>query len=162
MFKILISCLIPREGNTDQISWDHKHFIFYLKNEYKIKLYAYIFNHICEDIKESTKHHKKNVPYARLLSKLFYQGRLIVALKTFHDNEDLEKIYGNILSASILANMKLLKKIIVVTSKVPFFVRCTNYDYIVDYPVITKMDNPKVIRLYIEQAFKEGVIIKYI
>lgn len=33
LFKILIGCLIPRKGNTDKTSWDHKHFILYLKNE---------------------------------------------------------------------------------------------------------------------------------
>lgn len=71
LFKILISCLIPREGSIDQISWDHMYFIFYLKNEDKINLSAYIFNHLYEDIKGNTKHHKKNVPYARLLFGLF-------------------------------------------------------------------------------------------
>lgn len=28
LFKILINFLIPMEGSTYQISWDHKHFIF--------------------------------------------------------------------------------------------------------------------------------------
>lgn len=53
LFKILIGCMIPREGSTDQILLDHKHFIFYLKNEDKINLSAYIFNHLREDIKEA-------------------------------------------------------------------------------------------------------------
>lgn len=71
------------EGNTDQISWDHKYFIFYLVNEDKINLPAYIFHHICEAIKDNTKHLKKNVSCVRLLSKLFYQGRLIDAFKNY-------------------------------------------------------------------------------
>ncbi|XP_050902864.1 uncharacterized protein LOC127115328 [Lathyrus oleraceus] len=50
VFKILVGCLIPREGSTDQISWDHKYFLFYLKNEDKINLFTYIFNHLCEAI----------------------------------------------------------------------------------------------------------------
>ena len=49
----------------------------------------------------------------------FFQGCLIVALKNMPDNEDLEEIYGNILSTSVLANMKPLKKSEVVASKVP-------------------------------------------
>ena len=89
LFKILISCLILKESSIDQISCDHKHFIFYLKNKDEINLSAYIFNHLCEAISESIKHHKKNVPYARLLSELFYQGPLIDALKNLPDNEDL-------------------------------------------------------------------------
>lgn len=59
LFKILIGCLIPREGNTGQISWDHKHFIFYLVNEDKINLPTYIFHHLCETIKEINKHNKR-------------------------------------------------------------------------------------------------------
>lgn len=72
LFKILIGCLIPREGSIDQISWDHKHFIFLLVNEDKINLPTYILNHLCEAIKESKKRNKKNVLYARLLSELFH------------------------------------------------------------------------------------------
>lgn len=68
LFKILIGCVIPREGSTGQISWDHKHFIFYLKSEDGINLSSYIFNHLCEAIKDNTNLLKMNVPYARLLS----------------------------------------------------------------------------------------------
>lgn len=67
LFKTLIGCLISREESTDQILWDHKHFILYLKNEDKINLSAYIFNHLCKAIKDNTKLCKKNMPYARLL-----------------------------------------------------------------------------------------------
>lgn len=126
LFKILIICLIHREGTIDQISWDCKHFIFYLKNEYKINLSAYIFNHLCEAIKDSTKLCKKNMPYARLLYELLYQGCLIDVLKTFTDSEDLEEIHGNILFTSVLSNMKLLRKSDVVASRVPISVICTN------------------------------------
>ncbi|XP_050920137.1 uncharacterized protein LOC127137753 [Lathyrus oleraceus] len=160
LFKILIGCLIPREGSTDQISWDYKHFILYLKNEYKINLSAYIFNHLCEAIKDSIKLRKKNVSYTRMLSELFYQDRLINALKKFPNNGDLEEIHGNIIYTSILANMKLLIKINAVSLRVPLSIIRTNPDYLEDYPVISKMDNPEVIRIYIEQAFKEGMIIR--
>lgn len=56
-----------REGSTYHISWDHKHFIFYLNNEDNINLSAYISNRLCEAIKDNTKLQNKNVPYARLL-----------------------------------------------------------------------------------------------
>lgn len=161
LFKILIGCLIPREGIIDQISLDHKHFIFYLLNEDKINLLAYIFHHLCEAIKDSKKHNKKNVSYARLLSELFHQGHLIDALKIVHNNEDLEEIHGNIISAFILANMKLLKKSEVVVSKDPFKIRCTNNDYLEDYPIIIKQDNPNVVRIYIQMERKEGVVLRY-
>lgn len=145
LFKILIGCLIPKEGSTYHISWDHKHFIFYLKNKDKINLSAYIFNHLCEAFKDSTKLRKKNVPYARL----FYQGCLIYALRNLPDNRDLKKIYGNILFASVMANMKLMKKSDITASKIPFVVRSTNSDYLEDYPIITEMDKPEVIKNFI-------------
>lgn len=56
MFKILIGCLIPREGSTDQILWDHRHFIWYLVNKESINLLGYIFPHLCEAIKDIKKH----------------------------------------------------------------------------------------------------------
>lgn len=147
LFKILINFLIPREGINDKISWDHTHFILYLKNESKINLSAYIFNHLSEVIKDSTKLRKNNVPYARLLSELFFQGRLIDAFKSLPGNEELQAIYGNILSASILANMKMKKKCEIVASKIPLSIRCTNYDYLGDDHVVTMMDNPEVIKI---------------
>ncbi|XP_050896277.1 uncharacterized protein LOC127103022 [Lathyrus oleraceus] len=143
LLKILIVCLIHREGSTDQISWDYKNFIFYLKNEDKINLFAYIFNHICEYIKDTTKLHKKNVPYPRLLYELFYQGRLIDALKTFPDNKDLKEIHENIIFAYVLANLKLMKKSDVVASMVPLSIICTYPDYLEEYHVITNKDNPE-------------------
>lgn len=119
LFKILIGRMIPREDNSNQISWDHRHFIFYLVNKYNINLPAYIFHNLCEAIKESKKHIKNNVPYAKLMSELFHQGCLIDALKTVSDNEDLQDIHGNILYALVQENMKILKKSDVVLSKYP-------------------------------------------
>lgn len=57
--------------------------------------------------------------------------------------------------------MKLLKKSEVVASKMPLFVRCTNPDYVDDYIIITKIDNPEVIKLYTKQTFKQGEMIRY-
>lgn len=127
----------------------------------KISLSSYIFNHLYEAIKDSINLRKKNVPYARLLSELFFQGHLIDALKIFPDNGDLQEIYRNILSASILTNMKLMKKSDIFASNIPLFVRCTYSNYLEDYPIITKMDNPEVIKNFIIQSFKEGKNIRF-
>lgn len=72
LYRIPIGCLIPREGSTDQIPKDCKHFILFLVNKHEINLPAYICNHLCESIRERKKHQKKNVPYARLLFELFH------------------------------------------------------------------------------------------
>lgn len=63
LFRILIGCLIPREGSTNPLSLHHKHFIWFLENLELINLMAYIFHHMCEAIKDSNKHNKRNVPY---------------------------------------------------------------------------------------------------
>lgn len=58
LFNILIGCLTPREGSTNQISWDHRHFIWYLENKENTNLHGYIFHHLCESMKDSKKHKK--------------------------------------------------------------------------------------------------------
>lgn len=162
MFKILIACLIPIEGSTDQFFRDHRHFIWYLVNEENINLPGYIFNHLCEYIKDINKLKKNNVHYVRILYELFHQGRLIDYLKSSSAHDDLEEIHGNILSASVLDNMKLLNKNEMVLSKDPLRVRSVKIDYLKDYQVITKHDNPRVIRMYIEMAKeKVGVVLWY-
>lgn len=56
------------KGGAKLVRFYQKHFIFYLKHKYKINLSAYIFNHLCEAIKDNIKLPKKNVSYARLFS----------------------------------------------------------------------------------------------
>lgn len=131
-------------------------------NKENTNLLRYIFHHLCEAIKESKKHTKKNVPYARLLSGLFHQGYLIDSLRVTSAHDGLEEIHGNILSALVLCNMKLLKKNKVVISEKPLRVRSTKSAYLEDYTVITKHDNPELIREFIKMAGKEvGVVLTY-
>lgn len=108
------------------------------------------------------KHKKKNVPDARLLSELFHQHHIINSLGAASAHDDLEEIHGNILSASVLANMKLLKKNEVVLSNETLIVRGSKPAYLKDYLVIIKHENLKVVRIYIEMARKEvGVVLTY-
>lgn len=46
-----------------------------------------------------------------------------------------------------------------VASRVPLYISYTNPDYLEDYSVITKMDNPEGIRLFIEHVFKKVMVI---
>lgn len=82
-------------------------------------------------------------------------------LKIIPNNDDLKEIRGNIMFASVLANTKLLEKSEVVVSKELFKFKYTNIDYLEDYHVITKKDNPEVIIIYIQMAFEEGVALRY-
>lgn len=159
LFNILIGCMIPIYGSTDQISQDHRHFIWYLVNDEKINLPVYIFHHLFEAINESMKHKKRNIPYARLLSELFHQGRLIGSLRTASTYDDLEETHGNILSTSIMDNMKLLKKDKMVISEVPLKVRNVKSAYLEDFPMITKPDNLEVIKEFIKMEKRDICVI---
>lgn len=108
-----------------------------------------------EVIKESTKHNKKNVPYARFLSELFHQSRLVETLMNLGVNEDMEIIYGNILSVDVLGNMNIIKKKDVIHPPSILMIRNDNIEYIYDFPVISKMDNPEVINQYIKFVREE-------
>lgn len=159
LFKILIGYLIPREGSTGQISWDHMHLIWYLVNGERINLDAYIFNKICEAIRERYKHKNKNVSYARLLFELFHQIRLIKYLKETSTTQDLEESYGNIMSASIQGHMKIIKKKDVVKPEASLSIKSGKIAYIKDFPVISNLDNTQMIQEYINIAKEQASII---
>lgn len=113
-----------------------------MANEEKINMVAYIFNHLCEAIKESYKHDKKNMPYVRLLFELFHQSRVIDNLKADNATQDLEESYGNIMSAAILGHMNIIKKMEVVKIEAGLRIRSGKTAYLDDFLVISKMDNP--------------------
>lgn len=159
LFRILIGCLIPRKGSFDWIYWDHKPFIQFLMNCERLKLDAYIFNHMCDAIKVSQKHNKKNVPYAKLLSELFHQSILIDALKKVSATQDLEETYGNIPFVDVLGNMNIIKMNDMVKSEESISIRSGKTAYIKDFPFISKMDNPKVILEYIKLTKEETCIL---
>lgn len=50
------------------------------------------------------------MPYARLLSEVFHQSRLIETPKEDGATQDMEEYFGNILFAAILGNMKIIRK----------------------------------------------------
>ncbi|MCI29367.1 hypothetical protein A2U01_0050576, partial [Trifolium medium] len=49
--RIKFGSFFPREGGTDRLSWDHRHFIYFLTVGKKMNLAAYIFNHLCKSIR---------------------------------------------------------------------------------------------------------------
>lgn len=82
---------------------------------------AYILNHLCDIINESQNHNKKNVSYARLLSELLHQSRLINAMK-----KD------------------------VVNPEASLNIRSGKTAYIENFPFISKLDNLEVIQQFIK------------
>ncbi|MCI52270.1 hypothetical protein A2U01_0073514, partial [Trifolium medium] len=46
----MFGSFFPRAGGTYQLSWDHRHFIYFLSTGRKMNLAAYIFHHMCKSI----------------------------------------------------------------------------------------------------------------
>ncbi|MCI53762.1 hypothetical protein A2U01_0075009, partial [Trifolium medium] len=69
----------PRVGGTDQVSWDHRHFIYFLTAGRKMNLAAYIFHHLCRSIMiaQNLTRRTPQVAYPLLLSELFFQCGII-------------------------------------------------------------------------------------
>lgn len=116
---------------------------------------AYVFHHVCEAIKDNTKHRKKNVPYVRLLYDLFHQSMLIETLLNLGVKEYMEMIYGYILLVAILGNMNIIKNKDVIYPLSSLRIRNDNTKYINDFPSISKIENPEVIIEYIRLTRKE-------
>ncbi|MCH92626.1 hypothetical protein A2U01_0013566, partial [Trifolium medium] len=53
IFKILLTSFFPRESSPDQISWEHKNFIYFLFKRTKINLASCLFDHLCDAIRAS-------------------------------------------------------------------------------------------------------------
>lgn len=97
---------------------------------------------MCEAIKESRKHNKKNVLYARLLYELFHQSRLIEIVISFGASKDREETYENILLIIVLGNMNINNKRDVIQPPASLMVKNDKIVYITDFPTISKFDNP--------------------
>ncbi|MCI08430.1 hypothetical protein A2U01_0029507, partial [Trifolium medium] len=109
--RIMPGSFFPREGGTDQISWDHRYFIYFLSVETKMNLPAYIFHHLCKSIR-SAQHLTKPTPqiaYPRLLSDLFYQCVVIDRIARTQQMDLLEEVRASFIDGSVLVKLNLIK-----------------------------------------------------
>ncbi|MCI07668.1 hypothetical protein A2U01_0028737, partial [Trifolium medium] len=110
LVKIMFSTFFPRKGGTDQISWDHKHFIYFLTVGRKMNLAAYIFNHLCTCIRTSQNPLKKTpqIAYPRLLSEIFNYGGLVRRIEEAQAHDLLEETRRTFFNGQTLVNMKFV------------------------------------------------------
>ncbi|MCH96598.1 hypothetical protein A2U01_0017585 [Trifolium medium] len=107
--RIMLGSFFPREGGTGQLSWDHRHFIYFLSVGTKMKLPAYIFNHLCKSIR-SAQHPTRLTPqiaYPRLLSDLFYQCVVTDRIARTQQMDLLEEV--GVIDGSVLVKLSLVK-----------------------------------------------------
>src|SRR4030042_1227319 len=82
LYKIVLASILPKDGSTDQMPWDHKHLMMFLIKNYPVNFPEYMFHHLCQSLRETQSKKKRTiVPYGRLISELLYQGKLIQKLE---------------------------------------------------------------------------------
>jgi hypothetical protein len=108
--KIVLGSIFPRSGSTDQLSWDHRHFVYFLTRKFNLNWAKYIFNHLCKAVSATQKQSKPNVHiiYPRILSEIFYQCGVIDAIKAAGHDNLIREIRASTISAHTLSNMNLL------------------------------------------------------
>jgi len=70
--KLMQECFLPKGGGVDTLSLVHRVFLHFFVKFEKVNLPRYIFHHMIWALKESQEKNKRFIPYARLLSKIFY------------------------------------------------------------------------------------------
>src|SRR4030065_203132 len=159
LYKIILACLLPREGGTDQMSWDHKHLMLFLIRNMPVDFPQYIFNHLCQSLKENQSKKKRTViPYGRLISEILHQGKLIQKLEAIGvaSDEELGTTYGKVMNGMMLFHMNCgYKKIDIVTDSNDIKVSRQIPQYMDDFPPISREDNIEVIYEYVKQHFLE-------
>jgi len=111
--KLIQECFLLKGGGIDTLSLDHKIFLYSLVNFEKVKLPKYIFHHMNWALKESQEDKRKIIPYDRLLSEIFYQGGILIALKDFGVvfDDHLGTMTGKYIKANTLRSMGIVKKV---------------------------------------------------
>lgn len=159
LHKLIFQCFMPWEEGTNKL-WDHNHFLHFLINKFKINLLAYIFHYMCESIKEGIKG-KKQVPYTRLLSEIFHQGKSIQKLQNFGlaSDEELGTYNSKIITRTLLGSMGIIKKKEVITLDEELQVSFNMSAFLDDFPLISKEDCPEVLAQYISQHYLDTSVI---
>ncbi|MCH95101.1 hypothetical protein A2U01_0016075, partial [Trifolium medium] len=141
LFKIMQTSIFPRSGGVDTISWEHRHFIYFLLKNKKINLADCLFEHLCAAIREGNFNRNTTVAHPRLLSELFFQSKLYKVLKKFYPNLAKEE-RANPLDATFLSRMNIKKNI--VKPQKPLKANINDYLYSDGYPTISEADSEEV------------------
>ncbi|RHN51473.1 hypothetical protein MtrunA17_Chr6g0468941 [Medicago truncatula] len=160
--KILSECIFQKGGGIDHLSLDHKVVLYCLASFEKINLPKYILYYMCWAIREGQKNERRQIPYGRLLSVIFVQGRLLNYLKNYgvSSDEELGTVTGKIINGRTLQFMNIIKEFHPHNKDLKE--STVQSDLMKDFPLISKEDNPEVLYQFITAHFKEtGEIISY-
>jgi len=112
LLKFMTDCFFQKGGASDQPSVDHKLVLYFLAAFEKINLPRYLMHHLCWAIKEGIRGKRKQIPYGRLLSEIFTQGKLLETLRKnkLASDKALGTVTGKIINGKTLQNMKIIRK----------------------------------------------------
>jgi len=154
--KLVLDCFLQRGGGTVTMSVDHNVFLYFLNNFEKVNLPRYIFNHTCWALKESQgKKERRQVPYGRLSSEIFHQSGMLKTLRSIGvvSDKDLDTSIGKIINGRKLKYMQIMKKATVLKTNLKESDVLS--DLMVDFPPISKEDNPEVLAAYVVSHYED-------
>ncbi|CAJ2637754.1 unnamed protein product [Trifolium pratense] len=160
LVKIMQGSIFPRSGGTDQVSWNHRHFLYFLYQSIPLNLAAYIFNQMCASIRAgmAVRNPSKKIVYPRLISELFHQCTVVRRIQEAGADYILTTARGTILTGKSLKKMNLLSEPV----KYPNLPLLENHSLrpINEVTPMVFEDEPKeVIQNYIKEMIKQGKIV---
>ena len=159
--KFMTDCFFQKGGGSDQPSVDHKLVLYFLSAFDKINLPKYLMHHLCWAIKEGIRGKRKQIPYGRLLSEIFTEGKLLETLRRnqLASDKTLRTIIRKIINGKTLHNMKIIKKFS--PNEKDLKESAVQAELMKDFPPFYKERNPEVLAELIAGYVKEsgGIIL---
>ena len=160
LLKFMTECFFQKGGGSDQPSVDHKLVLYFLAAYVKINLPKYLMYHLCWAVKEGIIGKRKLIPYGRLLSEIFSQGKQLETLRrnNLASDKALRTRTGKFINGKTLQNMKIIKKF---SPNEKDLKESTDQTKLMkDFPPIFKERNPEVLKNLVSEFIKEtGCII---
>ena len=161
LLKFMTECFFQKGGGSDQPSIDHKLVLYFLAPFDKINLPKYLMHHLCWAVKEGIRGKRKQIPYERLLSEIFTQGKLLETLRrnNLASDKALRTRTGKRINGKTLQNMKIIK--ILFPNETDLKESTDQTKLMKDLPPIFKERNPEVLNELISAFVKEsgGIIV---
>jgi hypothetical protein len=88
LLKFYANCFFQRGGGADQPNQDHQLALYFMATFDRINIPRYLMHHLYWAIKEGISKGRKQVPCARLLSKIFHQGGVLEVLRKIKPTSD--------------------------------------------------------------------------
>jgi len=118
-------------------------------------------HHLCWAVKEGIRGKRKQIPFGRLLSEIFTQGKLLETLRKYQlaFDKSLRTTTGKIINGKTLQNMKIIKKFS--PNEKDLKESAVQTELMKDFPPIYKEKNPEVlVELIASYAKESGGIIQ--